>query len=353
MYNLPSTRFREPQENHCYTLSRFSAAKLTCRAIELIVSLAIIGEVLLFTGTANAGPLQQSQQSQATQDQDEGSRQIMLEEFTRARPSGAQKSTSSAVRRRPPTTGVVKPPRYRRKGPPLLAALKIPSVSMAELGVTIWRLRPSEAADRGARVLSMESGQASQLTPERIEANQLLSLGERVRISIESPRAGYLYVVDREQYSDGTFGEPMLIFPTTRTRGGDNRVRPGVLIDVPAQEDSPPYFTLKSDHRAYAGELLMVIVVPQPIENLPIGPQPLALPLAEVLKWQKLLSTQAELFEMVGGVGKPWTQAEQVAALTRGARTLTQDEPGPQTIYRVALRAANGFMVNVPLRCTR
>jgi hypothetical protein len=96
-----------------------------------------------------------------------------------------------------------------------------------------------------------------------------------------------------------------------------------------------------------------VIVVPQPIEGLDIGPQPLALPLAEVAKWQKLWSTQAERFEMDGGAGKAWTSAEQAAALTSGARTLTQDEPAPQTIYRVALLGANGFMVAVPLHCTR
>jgi hypothetical protein len=202
-------------------------------------------------------------------------------------------------------------------------------------------------------MLVMESGQTSQWTPERVEADQLLRLGDRVRISIESPRAGYLYVVDREQYSDGTLGDAMLIFPTTRARNGDNRVRPGVLTDIPAQDDSTPYFTLKSNHRAYAGEVLTVIVVPQPIESLPIGPQPLALTLAELAKWQKLWGTETEQFEMVGGAGKAWTQVEQAAALTRGARTLTQEEPGPQTIYRVALRTANGFMVAVPLRCTR
>jgi hypothetical protein len=43
---------------------------------------------------------------------------------------------------------------------------------------------------------------------------------------------GYLYVIDREQYEDGTLGEPVQIFPTTRTRGGDNSVKPGSLIEI-------------------------------------------------------------------------------------------------------------------------
>jgi hypothetical protein len=352
MDNWRSTRVRKPHKNFGYTPRTFQVAKLA-------LCLALMIGIGLSSGADKSVPAQQSTPatSQSKQDQGEGSRQILLEEFTRARPASApataKKSISSPVRRRPMPASGASAARYRRKGPPLLAALKIPNLSTAEIGVTIWRLRPSQNADGRARVLVMENGQTSQWTPERIEADQLLRLGDRVRISIESPRAGYLYVVDHEQYSDGSLGDAMLIFPTTRARGGDNRVKPGVLIDVPGQDDSPPYFTLKSNHRTYAGEVLMVIVLPQPIEGLDIGPQPLVLPMAEVAKWQKLWSTKAERFEMDGGAGKAWTPEEQAAALTSGARTLTQDEPAPQTIYRVALLGAKGFMVAVPLRCTR
>jgi hypothetical protein len=346
MDNEHNSRVRKAHDNFGDRPRTFRVAKLALCCLALMVSIG------LGSGIDNSVPAQQSTPatSQSEQDQGEGSRQILLEEFTRARPAGApvKKSTGSPVRRRPTSA-----PRYSRKSPPLLAALKLPNLSTAEIGVTIWRLRPSQGADSRARVLVMENGQTSQWTPERVEAGQLLRLGDRVRISIESPRAGYLYVVDREQYSDGTLGDALLIFPTTRARGGDNRVTPGALIDVPAQDDSPPYFTLTSNHRIYAGEVLMVIVVPQPIKGLDIGPQPLPLPLAEVAKWQKLWSTQAERFEMDGGAGKAWTPEEQAAALTSGARTLTQDEPAPQTIYRVALSGASGFMVAVPLRCTR
>jgi hypothetical protein len=312
--------------------------------------------MLLLISTSLVASFPKSKNEQQGEDQEEGSRQIVLEEFTRARPqsSSAKAPAATAGRRRPPVTSSVRPlRRYRRKSPPLLAALKGIPLSTAEIGVTIWRLRPSESMDSGARVLVMEGSQSSQLTPERVEADQILWLGDRVRISVESPRAGYLYVIDREQYANGTLGEPMLIFPTTRTRGGDNRVSAGVLIDIPAQDDSPPFFTLRSSDPAYVGENLMIIVVPQPLGSLPIGLQPLPLPLAQVLQWQKLLGAQSELFEMVGGAGTPWTQAEKAAAMTSGARTLTQDEPGPQNIYRVALRSAGGFMINVPLRCRR
>src|SRR5687767_6550434 len=85
------------------------------------------------------------------------------------------------------------------------------------LGVTIWRLRQSTASDlQDSRLLIQEDAAAPAMewTPERVEADTSFTEGERIRLSIESPRDGYLYVVDREQYADGTTSDPYLIFPT-------------------------------------------------------------------------------------------------------------------------------------------
>ena len=193
-----------------------------------------------------------------------------------------------------------------------------------------------------------EDDRTVELTPMRVEVGMPLPLGERVRLSIESPRTGYLYVFDREQYSDGTLGQPLLIFPTLRTRGGDNRVRAGLLVDIPAQDDQPPYFTLKSSHPGYVGELLTIIVTAEPIEGITIGRSPLSLTPKQVQEWEQAWGADVERFEMVGGAGASWTVEEQLAS-ARGGRALTQDEPAPQTIYRVAVRKGDPLLVNVPL----
>jgi hypothetical protein len=241
-----------------------------------------------------------------------------------------------------------------RKTPSVIATLQPGSPTM-DIGVTIWRLRPSEGIDGGARVLVMENAQTSQWTPQRIEADTPLRVGERVRISIESPRAGYLYVIDREQYADGSFGDAYLIFPTLRTRGGDNQVRPGRLIDIPAQEDNPSYFTLvpspsRSDQVA---EILSIIVTPEPIENLRFRDRPVKLSKSEVAKWEASGSVEVERFEMVGGAGMPWSKVEMAASAAGSARILTQEEPAPQTVYRIGSKSKNAFMVTVPLRYGR
>jgi hypothetical protein len=282
----------------------------------------------------------------------------VLEEFTRARPPAASAKTqppASKSRRKPAVSAVAKAsPRYVRKTPSVIATLQ-PGAPTMDIGVTIWRLRPSTGVEGGARMLVMENARPTEWTPQRIEADTPLQVGERVRLSIESPRAGYLYVIDREQYADGSFGDAYLIFPTLRTRGGDNEVRPGKLIDIPAQEDNPSYFTLvpspsRSDQVA---EILSIIVTPVPLNSLRLSERPLKLSKSEVAKWEATGSIEVERFEMVGGAGMPWSKAEMSASAAGSSRILTQEEPAPQTVYRIGSRSKNAFVVTVPLRYGR
>ena len=288
------------------------------------------------------------------QGQDDGSRQIVLEEFTKARPSVTQPAAAVGQRRRPPAKAMNRPPKYIRKTPALLASAKTSTETM-EIGVTLWRLRPSGGGDGGARVLVMENAQSSQWSPQRIEVDTPLQIGERVRLSIESPRAGYLYVIDREQYADGSLGDAYLIFPTLRTRGGNNQVRAGRLIDIPAQEDNPSYFTLvpSPNRNDQVAEVLTILVAPQPLGDIELSNNPIKLSKSDIAKWERSWSSGFERFEMVGGAGKMWTNVEKEASSMSSARLLTQEEPSPQTIYRVASKSKNTFLVTVPLRYVR
>src|SRR5688572_14127164 len=78
-----------------------------------------------------------------TNSQDDGSRQIVLEEFTKARPPATKAQTPG---RRGPRTSMSarlpKGPRYIRKSTSVIASLKANSEVM-QIGLTVWRLRPS------------------------------------------------------------------------------------------------------------------------------------------------------------------------------------------------------------------
>lgn len=219
--------------------------------------------------------------------------------------------------------------------------------SVAQLGVTIWKLRPPRADDSAARMLVRENGSLSEWIPTRVEGDSTFREGDHVRLSIESPRNGYLYVVDRDLFADGTTGPAILIYPTTRLQNGDNRVWPGTLVDIPAREDEPSYFIARPTPNQ-VGEILTIIVTKLPID-LPISNTPLQISSAAMEKWERIWGGESERFEMEGGVGETWTNQEEQASARKGAR-LTRQDPPPQTIYRISGADNNGLLINVRLR---
>jgi hypothetical protein len=215
----------------------------------------------------------------------------------------------------------------------------------ALVGITIWRLQPSGADD--STVLTEAEG-GSRWTPLRVRPGDPLSRGDRIRIAIEAPRKGYLYVIDRELYTDGSESAPFLIFPTRRVRFGDNKVEPGRLVEIPDQGDTPPYFRLQPRDARYLGEQLMVIVAPAPLPGIVLSRSSLELPAEQVRKWEASWGGPVEQFELQAPPGAGWTLAEQMAGI--GSRLLVQEEPMPQTIYRVTSSPDVPLLVELPLQ---
>jgi hypothetical protein len=215
----------------------------------------------------------------------------------------------------------------------------------ALVGITIWRLRPA-APDDSAVLTEADAG--NRWTPVRVRPGDVLSSGERVRIAIEAPRKGYLYVIDREMYTDGSESAPFLIFPTRRVRFGDNQVEPGRLIEIPDQGDTPPYFRLQPRDARYRGERLTVIVAPAPLPGVTLGRSSVELPAEQVRQWEASWGGPVEEFELQAPPGALWTRAEQTAGI--GSRLLVQEEPMPQTIYRVKSPPDKPLLVELPLK---
>lgn len=221
-----------------------------------------------------------------------------------------------------------------------------------EIGFTVWKLRRKFPNEESATVSVVEKGVRVEYVPERIEANTPLKLGDKVRLTIESPRNGYLYLVDTELYTNGSFGKPTLIFPTQRTRGGNNQVSAGVLIDIPAQDDAVPFFVINSKNPAYAGELLSVIISDKTLSNVTTASQARSLEPSIFDQWKEDWELEADVFEQDGGTGTSWTPAEKEAGQVNG-RSLTQADPTPQTIYRVRADRRKPILVNLALPVSR
>ena len=211
------------------------------------------------------------------------------------------------------------------------------------VGMTLWRLRPPRRTDSGERLIVHDDN--TEWMPERISATTRLAPGDRIRISVEAVRAGFVYIIDREQYADGSLGEPYLIFPTKRTGGGDNEVAIGRLLDIPAQDDSPPFFVMRKSRADHVAEVMSVIVTPTRLEGIKITDKALKLTDEQVASWEKSWGSSVGRMEMATA-GQSWTKEEKDAR----TRALTASAPPPQLLfYRPSVKPTEPMFVKLRL----
>jgi len=267
--------------------------------------------------------------------QDDDSKAIKAEVFIKARPTRTSRNSAK-----------YKPVAKSNDG----AAAKPPEgMVFVQMGLTMWRFRRSKATDKTKELVEEDDGQQVEWTLERVPEGTLLSPGQRIRLSFESlSRTGYLYVVDREEYADGSFGDPILIYPTQKNVS-DYRVEPGRLTYIPSTTGRFRIKPSESEKKQVA-ESITFIVSPKPlIDEGQLGSKSIKLLPQQFEEWQKQWTTSASKFEMEGGPGQSMTSAEQSAA-RQGSPLLTQEDPVPQTVYRVAIKPEAPLLIVVPLK---
>lgn len=301
----------------------------------------------------------------------------------RTRPSGANTAQAkNGAATRPPAYKLVhvEAPSYRRKKPAPSPGTTKPEASLLaeELGVTFWRLRPPRATDKGPKVaVKIDDNRREWWTPERTGAETQFQAGDRVRVTIESRRRGYLYVLNAEMYANGKLSKPFLIFPAPANQDSAgrvtteqfNQVGAGLLVDIPDQAEDFPYFNIEPRSPDYVGELLLVIISPTPLEGLRLGPDQEIVNVDLVARLEETSGADAVLYMKESGGGEAFTPAEQKAQCGAKARQLvrekprtqnpgptpcgpaerrlTRDDPLPQSIYRVYIPQDGPLIVPV------
>ncbi len=224
------------------------------------------------------------------------------------------------------------------------------------IGVTVWRIggdgapAPVAEGQETARLLSQKSGRSKEYTPVRANADTVFKLGDKVRLSVEVPRTGYLYIVDREMLGvdkggEYVLGEPQQIFPTMKSWAGKNDVWAGRLVDIPGQGDR--FFELKSSTPGYLGEMLTIIFSPTPLKDMTVPAEPAFIASDLVNEMEKRYLSEFGEYEQQGTNGQAYTKTEKAAGA--GTRQLTQSDPFPQTKYRVKMRPTEPMVINVSL----
>lgn len=250
----------------------------------------------------------------------------------------------------------------------------------AVFGITLWLLRPAQelqqptkppkspnqkpsqsgvAADNEGtpRLLVKRQKAGKEVTEsmiaQRVNPDRPFQVGEDLRLSVEIPQDGYLYVIDREQYAGSKLSVPVLIFPSDPL-SDENKVRAGRVIELPDNETS---FQIKrlseQSHQPLTGELLTFLVTRTPLTNLPKSDAEGLIRLDEqtVKQWEEQWGKQVQIerLNLKNGAGQNRTKAEQ-QALTEANQALTQEAPLPQTIFRLSVKQGNPFLVQLSLR---
>ena len=286
--------------------------------VRVLCVVLVLSMVLTFELLASASP-QQTQRGVVSDD--------FKEDFRKARPQSTKPIKTSGHAGR-------MPPRYT----PATPITQSFGPNAVKVGLTIWRI---ERVFETTFTSTDRPGQWQWIS-KRVAADTKFQDGDLLRLSFESPRAGYLYVINRDRLTDGSYGATKLIFPV---QGEDNRLEAGKLIDIPA-EDQPPFRA--SPGATQAGELLTILVTSAP---LPLSLTDVELPVSpsQLIEWEEKWGGFSQRFELKDGVGQTRTDAEHRAASRKRARELTREDPAPQTIFVVSPRNNDGLLLNLML----
>lgn len=268
---------------------------------------------------------------------------IVSDDFVRNRPKARVRRKATRKPRKVTDVWFSSGRSYRLASSSAGVAPKTKFDTESQVGLTFWKMRlPKDSDSRTLKPFA----QGSRWVAERVEAETQFREGDYLRLSIESPQAGYLYVIDRDWLRDGDLGETSLVFPI---RGDDNRLHAGKLIDIPGPNQAPFRAMPKTNQ---LGEILTIIITSSPLD-LAISEVPLPISSAQLSEWQERWGGATRRFEMVNGTGQVRTLHEEQAAARKGTRQLTRDDPSPQTIYLVTTKDQTGVLFNVKLSYAR
>jgi TIR domain len=226
-----------------------------------------------------------------------------------------------------------------------------PSDVPAMIGLTFWELRPSTASDplvarSLVQPLEASPGGAVELTAVRLPATLAFHDKAKVRLGVESSRSGYLYLFDQDEREGGDLADPFLIFPTNRTRGGNNAIQAGSLVELPPADARPPYWEFRS--AGSRGEVLTILVTPKPLPGIDTPPDRSPVDRSQFNRWVRDWKVQGR--RAAPGNAAEFPTEEELRARNSASRRLGPDDPAPSEIFAADVEPQKPFLMQFPIR---
>jgi hypothetical protein len=219
-----------------------------------------------------------------------------------------------------------------------------------DVGFTFWVLKEANNIDKSdnAEVIEVarrktrikegkeikEKIEKVQLIPKRTLSDNNFANGDIFRFSLDLPVDGYVYIFNREKYSDGTLGAPYLIFPRIKDKNISDKTIPGKLLFIPNLVD---YFEIEetSENKEKVAEVYYVLVSPNPVPDIALlkTNEPELVDLATFSKYEKFNAPLLK-FECKNQENTPITQIEKLASIGN-SEVLGETDPLPQTVYHI------------------
>ena len=283
----------------------------------------------------------------AAQDQ---TKSIRAPEYAKQRPAASGGAVSASL-----SVTASKPVRVRirkRKAAARVKPVPPKQTETARLGFTVWRV---EKAASGTQAKGLSERDASTADGQRLGrvADEGVAVGDSVRIGVESlTHSGYLYVIDREKYADGTYGPPTLVYPTRRYRNGDNSVRPGDIIFLPGP-GREIVVTSDAGRKQIAEELTVIVSPTRLIEAADLEKEQIKLSPNQLLTWMQNWAASEVQIDQLDAAGSSLTRREEAAgsdeAKGLAERSLSPDDPLPQTMVEMKVKRGNPVITTFTL----
>ncbi len=308
----------------------------------------------------------------------EGSKSIKSEEYLEKRPAetpggGAAGSSAKVSQSTRPVAGNKSNSGRRKPGKDTQIPQTMPSFvylvdkdfpegppprnyEYVRMGVTIWRLSPSQCPipDCPLPKTSADSSKGLVDTATRVDDNVPLNNGERVRLGLESlAQSGYVYIIDREQFDDGSLGEGFLIFPTRKIDSGKNWAQPGQQIHLPRAGGCFCVKSRNSQKVLVADVLTVVVSQTQLLSAEEIGNDAIAVPSSLISFLVRADKERTFRGLLNGGSGLAQTSQEQSAGakgLVDTTPVLTQNDLPPQVLYQSLVPIGKPAVFNFSLQ---